>query len=376
MIPSDHEPSESPVEGSDPTPVEAPLVPTSEPNPNAGVPLLQLSTELFDKIFADYSTIPDAFYINTHSLHDLSKFFERTDALTALSQTCRAMRDITLPRLWTRLDICRITDPVQISQWYETPIIMAALERKASGIAVSIVRQHVQTLTLLLSSHEPDAPLTALWNMLPKLPNLRKIQLLASACGTEVLKKTLGNAKLELPNVTTLFLEDGNAEFFQRICPNTTHIRCVAEFVEGSGGDLLLALTPKTERLDGMIDWRDLSLVDRLVANAPNLRTLEIRRPVDAELRIFSQDKAPAEWAQMIPKLVSLKHLAELVLTFPGEHEAADDAASIAAARMLMRTSRVAGPRRLVIRCVIAPHYVENDYITDFLQSSTTETFE
>ncbi|KAJ7705567.1 hypothetical protein B0H17DRAFT_670886 [Mycena rosella] len=330
---------------------------------NTDLPLADLPPELFDAIIENYSTLPTTFYYDTANIPDL-KYYQRTDALTALSQTCRALREITLPRLWARLDICRVPERARAT-WYK--YTMLALERKANGIATSPVRLHVRTLTLLFSKMQPDAALAALWNMLPKLPNLRTIHVIN--CKTPGFAKSLADAKLELPNVTRLFLPT-EASVLQRICPNATHIRCTG----GSGMSLLSAVTRKTEVFDGMADWTDPKLVERLVKNAPNLRTLELRRPVNYGLGVHSQNKAPAVWAQIIPKLAPLKNLVELILTFPAADEKPDDAASVAAARGLLRSSSGTAERRLVVRRVIAPHY-ENGNEMDVLHSSKTEVF-
>ncbi|KAJ7489215.1 hypothetical protein FB451DRAFT_1080703 [Mycena latifolia] len=337
----------------------------NEPDRNAGLRLVQLPPELFDAIIENYATLPTTFYYDTADI-PLLKYYERTDALTALSQTCSSLRDITLPRLWERLDICRVPEKAH-STWYK--YTMLALERKANGIAVSPVRHHVRTLTLLFSKSKPDAALAALWNMLPKLPNLRMIHVIN--CKTPGFAKSLADVKLELPNVTTLFLPN-EASVLQRICPNATHVRCVG----GSGSSLVSALTPKTEVFDGMVDWTDTKLVDRLAKKAPNLRTLELRRPVNNGLGIESQNTAPAEWAQAIPKLAPLKKLTELILTFPAADEKPNDAVSVTAARTLLRAGTGVTERKLVVRRVIAPHYTHGAIETDLLHSSNTELFE
>ncbi|KAF8140729.1 hypothetical protein K438DRAFT_699934 [Mycena galopus ATCC 62051] len=247
---------------------------------------------------------------------------------------------------------------------------MLAIERKANGIAVSPVRHHVRTLTLMFSKSQPAAALAALWNMLPKLPNLRIIQVIT--CKTPGFAKSLTDSKLELPNVTTLFIPS-QVSIFQRICPNATHVCCV----NGSGASLMSALTDKTEVFDGQVDWTDLKLqvVARLVKNAPNLRTLEVRRPVNSGLGIASQNTAPPEWAQIIPKLAPLKKLTKLILTFPAAEEMPGEAASLEAARMLMRKSAAGNERQLVVRRVVAPHYTHQGQEEEVVHSSTTETF-
>ncbi|KAJ6466825.1 hypothetical protein C8R45DRAFT_839033 [Mycena sanguinolenta] len=331
---------------------------------NTGLFLVQLPPELFDAIIENYRTLPSPFFYSTHNIPEL-KYYERNDALTALSQTCRALRDMTLPRLWARLDICRVPERARLT-WYK--YTMQAIERKANGIAVSPVRHHVRTLTLMFSKSQPDAALAALWNMLSKLPNLRTIQVIT--CKTPGFAKSLTDSKLELPNVTTLFLPN-EASVFQRICPNATHVCSVG----GTGASLMSALTEKIEIFDGMVDWTDLKLqVVGLLKHAPNLHTLEFRRPVNAGLGIASQNTAPAEWKQIVPKLAPLKKLTKLILTFPAAEEMPDDAASIEAARTLMRKSVVADERQLVVRRVVAPHY-SNQQKEEVLHSLTTETF-
>jgi hypothetical protein len=224
--------------------------------------------------------------------------------------------------------------------------------------------------------------------MLPKLPNLRTIQVIT--CKTPGFAKSLADSKLALPNVTTLLIPD-QVSALQRVCPNATHVRCGG----GSGAALISALTNKTEVFDGMVDWKLLSLVDRkplcdliyssnqlcslagLVKKAPNLRKLELRRPVNSGLGIESQNTVPKEWSQVIPKLALLKKLVELVLTFPAAEDKPGDAALVEAARTLMRDkSAVAGERRLVVRHVLARHYTRREQDEDVVTSCTTETFE
>ncbi|KAJ6498584.1 hypothetical protein C8R47DRAFT_1009750 [Mycena vitilis] len=354
---------EPPGEGIFPEEPNSEPKPRAGPDPNARLPLIQLPPELFDAIIEFYTTLPLTFYYDTQNLPE-PRYYERTDALTALSQTCMALRDITLPRLWARLDICRVPDRVR-SMWYK--YTMQATERKANGIASSPVRHHVRTLTLLFSQHQPEGPLAALWAMLPKLPKLRTIQVIH--CKTPGFAKSLSDSKLELPNVTALFLTS-EVSVLQRICPNATHVRCIG----GTGAALISGLTNKTDVFDGLVDWKDLKLVDRLVKKAPNLRTLELRRPVKNGMGILSQNAVPAdEWCKVIPKLAALKKLEELIVAFPAAEDKPGDAAVIEAARALMRAK--AG--RLVVRHVVARHYtIVPEQADDVVTSCSTEMFE
>ncbi|KAJ7779256.1 hypothetical protein B0H16DRAFT_1502062 [Mycena metata] len=335
------------------------------PDQNANLRLVQLPPELFDAIIEHYVTLPSTFYYDTQNIPEL-KYYERNDALTALSQTCRVLRQITLPRLWERLDMCRIPERNR-QTWYN--YVMLAIARKANGISDSPVRHYVRILTVMFSKSQPDAPLAALWKMLPQLPNLRMIHVINLK--TPGFAKSLADSKLKLPNVRTLFLPTEGC-VFQRICPNATHIRCVG----GGGMALTSEVTDKTEVFDGMVDWKDLKLVDRLVKRAPNLRKLEIRRPVNWGLGINSQNEAPAQWAQVIPRLAPLQHLTDLILTFPAAEEKPGDAGTIAAGRQLMQgKTAVKGKRRLTIRRVVARHYSNPGSEEDVLHSRVVETF-
>jgi hypothetical protein len=115
----------------------------NEPDKNAGAGLLKLPTELIDAILENYDVkcLSEFYGPDGHRAPNQS-FFERTDALTALSQTCIALRNLTLHRLWERLDICRLPKDSSNRLWHQ--YTMSALERKANGIATSPVRHHVR----------------------------------------------------------------------------------------------------------------------------------------------------------------------------------------------------------------------------------------
>ncbi len=97
-----------------------------------------------------------------------------------------------------------------------------------------------------------------------------------------------------------------------------------------------------------------------LVKSAPSsLHTVEIRRPVCEGLGISSQDTAPAEWANIIPKLVQLKSLKTLIVTFPkATEEPMSDQGTVDAATKVMRTLKRKGEEtKLIVRRIQAPHY-------------------
>ena len=101
------------------------LVPVSVPT------LAKLPPELFDEIFSYFGTIPLIWYLDTvPGGYPEPPLFERTKALRAVSGTCRALRIIALPRLWSRIDACYVPERSR-GTWYKC--VMEQLKRKADG---------------------------------------------------------------------------------------------------------------------------------------------------------------------------------------------------------------------------------------------------
>ncbi|KAJ7856385.1 hypothetical protein B0H14DRAFT_718163 [Mycena olivaceomarginata] len=128
-------------------------------------------------------------------------------------------------------------------------------------------------------------------------------------CKTPGFTTSLADVQLSLSGVTALSLPIA-ASALQRVCPN---VRCVG----GLGGALIGALTRDIEMLDGMLDWTDAELADRLIKRAPNLRMLELRRPVNWGVGIDSQNTAARGVGERIPRLAALPKLTTLRLTSP-----------------------------------------------------------
>ncbi len=107
-------------------------------------PLASIPPELFDEIMSYFPILPLTWYYGTSptKVPDL-RFFERTYILRVLSLTCKALRRITLPRLWSRLDTCCVPENWR-RVWYK--YVMQALKRKADGVAAAdpSLRVHVR----------------------------------------------------------------------------------------------------------------------------------------------------------------------------------------------------------------------------------------
>ncbi|CAL1702731.1 unnamed protein product [Somion occarium] len=310
-------------------------IPIAEPP--AQIPALaKLPAELFDEIISYLRVLPLSFYYDTY--YDKARgnlphpqFRERTDALRALSATCRALRDISYHRLWSRLDICWVPSE-EAGTWYK--YVMQSLQTKSKGVVSS-----------------SDYLKESIRDLLEALPNLSTIQVITCRIPGDFGRATQG---LSCPNVRTVVIPT-DCHAVLKACPNTMHVRCAG----GSGVTLIGSLKfSKCETLDGMINWvKDMKTVDRLIKNAPNLRKIEIRRPVCFGLGIMSQNKAPEQWSLVISKLSGLPKLRVIVLSFPGLEELPSDLVSIQKAREVLRKSKLQEERKLIVRRVIAQHY-------------------
>ncbi|KAH8105283.1 hypothetical protein BXZ70DRAFT_1075318 [Cristinia sonorae] len=340
-------------------------------------PLALIPPELFDEIVAYWPTLPLRYYSDTYGVA-IAPHIEhatRTVTLRALSQTCRALRAVCLPRLWSRLETCWVPwsdkgDYPKSGKWYT--YVMLEMQRKANGLLASeeILRSYVRTFCFMTSKSKPQVAMPALASILPALPNLHTIQVLHCNNAGDVAAAVGG---LQLPSVRVAVIPS-ECNSILKACPNVTHVRCAG----GNGAAIVTALKyTKVEVLDGMIDWGSKNIMDRLVKNAPNLHTLEIRRPVSGGLGIASQNTAPAVWAEVIPKLAALLKLRVLQLSFPDTQESPSDLVSIAAARKVMKESSLKKERKLVVRRVLAPHYTRSEMgREDVVDSSVEEIFE
>ncbi|PBK85878.1 hypothetical protein ARMGADRAFT_1169357 [Armillaria gallica] len=305
--------------------------------------------ELLSEIFSHLQQLPLTFYYDTYYLQAGidNRWAERNKNIRVLSQTCRALKDAFQPWVWHRIDYCFIPETAQ-SLWYK--YVMENLRRKAEGMKsmpLEILRS-VRIITIVTSKHCVDETFTAFvdsWRF------CRSAQGLGHS-DRDHLGDTNGDGERA---------DLGMSEY-------NTHTVCWRYWGSVVGG---LKSIKKSQILDGMIDWvKDLKLVDRLVKNAPStFHTLEIRRPVNSCLGILSQNTAPTQWVQVIPKVSRLTGLRKLVLTFPKSEEEPSDVASIDAAKKVMMglASSSGAATTLIVRRVIAPHYShqlgEEDYV-------------
>ncbi|KZV86110.1 hypothetical protein EXIGLDRAFT_841009 [Exidia glandulosa HHB12029] len=358
------------------------------PSPAHIPPLASLAPELLDMILSHLRSLP--LTLNYKTLYGAGipslasepcNYTERTDALRALSGTCRALRRVCHVRLWRRVDFVFVPEG-KTGTWYK--YAMAALERKSVGLRASPgLMAYIRTISFTITASRSEEMIAALASLLPELSNLQTIHVLGC---NQPGKLGAAMKELSLDSVRMLAV-DSDAHALVKCSPNATHVRCT-----GSSNHALLsalASCPNIERFDGMFDWRDKKAAQKLVKSAPNLQRLEIRHPAVRGLGIFSQDNAPySEWlSNLLPDLARLEKLATLELSFPvptrRDPKRAEELRKgydkvVEQARKIMVTRRkVDGRRRLVVRHVEAPHYDnEVDHIEDLVFEYNVEVFE
>lgn len=102
-------------------------------------PLATVPAEVLDEIFDYFLTFPPMSTSMPASMCNWSKppnlqYSERTVALRAVSQTCRALRRVILPRLWSRIDACWVPEDER-GHWYK--YVMQELKRRARGVSAA-----------------------------------------------------------------------------------------------------------------------------------------------------------------------------------------------------------------------------------------------
>ena len=136
-------------------PLEAVNVKAAEASafPNTSSTLLELPLELIMEIVSHFDCLPIITSKLNYGLFGADprfsgRYLERIDALRALSQTCRSLRNLFFPLLWERLEPCLI--PSDSGKWSENN---ADLLMRVSGfvcdnpeIASHVRCVHIRTL--------------------------------------------------------------------------------------------------------------------------------------------------------------------------------------------------------------------------------------
>ncbi|KAJ7574461.1 hypothetical protein C8J56DRAFT_472806 [Mycena floridula] len=292
----------------------------------SSIRLLSLPVELFELVLDNFQGFPSETWL--HVSYPDQALQERTLAFRALSQTCKALRQVMLHRLWENLETIWV--PVRAKGiWHK--YVMQALKRKADAVVKSDVRHLVRTLTVMFTNSNATETLASFTGLLKALPNLQKLHVLSSGRAKEFNKAVSG---LLLPTVKTLYIPD-TASGLLRACPNVTHIRNVQGLGSPILGPALKGL--KFEVIDGKF-WWDNKEFDRFFKHAKYLREIEFAE-------IPGNHCGP--WKDCIEKLGNLSNISTIRLTYGTEPV---DLAAVEAARKVLRESKAAGQKHLVVK--------------------------
>ncbi|KAJ3538052.1 hypothetical protein NMY22_g5327 [Coprinellus aureogranulatus] len=242
-------------------------------------------------------------------------YLDRPDALRALSQTCVAYRQVFLPLLFERLEVCVTTRPGNpMRAFYKH--IGEGLERKCSGLAKRPdLWEMVGKVHVSLTRYQTETVLPAFLKCMKNLPNLHTIKVLhAHTQMTTAIKNTFERASL--PTIRTVVVPAFCHEIL-RACPEVRSVWCTEQDGSKLVGALGKGKCNKVEELRGC----DLTehMMKRLVKIAPNLRVIQIGTGESDEklaiLKSFKQlhtiDIAVSSWSPRGEPKPSLKSKAQ-----------------------------------------------------------------
>ncbi|KAJ7630124.1 hypothetical protein DFH06DRAFT_1005363 [Mycena polygramma] len=138
--------------------------------------LLDLPTELLTEVVKDY---PQLYTYDVDALvfGVRSRQFASSKALRALSQTCRRLRDISLPILWA----CIYAGPLGIENFWPNNKGGRTLERRMKGILkTAYVAPYINSLSVNLDECDMNnaQPISRFIRVLRLLPNLRTLTII------------------------------------------------------------------------------------------------------------------------------------------------------------------------------------------------------
>ncbi|KDQ60174.1 hypothetical protein JAAARDRAFT_125597 [Jaapia argillacea MUCL 33604] len=227
-----------------------------------------LAPELFLEILSYFETISND-YILANPEYLPSECRERTDALRALSQTCRSLRSQFLGIAWETFAVCICPDG---KSWWK--VLGDSMEKQCKGLVKSPhLLPLVRIVTVTLTRYSTGRILPALVSCLESLPNLHTLQVVhAHAQMTSALGKAFEN--VSLPTIRTVILPSC-AHNIIKCCPEVRDVTCNEDDGSKLIGSLVKGGCNKVERIAGISP--SITMVKRLAKLAPNLRNILVQ---------------------------------------------------------------------------------------------------
>ncbi|KAL1762700.1 hypothetical protein FB107DRAFT_285151 [Schizophyllum commune] len=218
----------TPKESSEPN--STGLDPTSEFPNTSGFPTLPLEI-LLEVIDYFAKVLPTTPAEELYTYPSPRTYLDRRDVLTALSQTCRALRQRLLPLLWRDMQAFASTANITAKSWRGSwrewrRSVNKELDRQCSAVfRAPNIAPYVETVTVALTDFATDGlPLFA--HVLSLLANLKTLHIVHLAYDCYNLLNVFD--KLRLPTVKTMVLPvvPLSAGALLRSCPNVEHFIC------------------------------------------------------------------------------------------------------------------------------------------------------
>ncbi|KAH6917082.1 hypothetical protein BKA70DRAFT_1417857 [Coprinopsis sp. MPI-PUGE-AT-0042] len=246
---------------------------TRENSANAQLGFCKLPLELTTEILSYFPSVGPLTSVGTGSGAPIlpARYLERPHVLRSLSQTCVAYRNLFLPILWENLDAC-VEDKEGKEQFFRHS--GETLTRKCKGLLeTQELAAMVRTVNVVLTRYKPDEVLPAFTNCLQAMSNLQTLHILHAH--TQMTTKIReGFEGVTLPTVRNLIIP-GYCHELLKCCPEARSVRCTRD----DGSKLVTVIKKSCKKVEEMRGFvlNSINLTKRLVAAAPNLKTLEIR---------------------------------------------------------------------------------------------------
>ncbi|CCO34711.1 hypothetical protein BN14_08818 [Rhizoctonia solani AG-1 IB] len=248
---------------------------------------LALPDELVHMIFLYYTEIRiEDILVNSTSLPQ--HFLDRFSALRNLSQLCQLSREIYLPLLWERVQICIATG----GAWYREH--GKNMMRKCKGLLKSsYLWPYVRTLTVCLTRFEPENVIPPFIRLLKALPNVHTLEVLhAHGSMTSILKTHFEGCTF--PTIQKVVMPTCGHEIL-RCCPSIQEVTCN----EGDGGTLVSALVS--------VGCSNLEVMEGIAAGPVQMKRLIKQGPPLNRVRINARMKDPEKNIKSFSKFPSLR---------------------------------------------------------------------